>query len=820
MLQATENEDQSAHQISLEKVLSDAGLDTEYWFEKIKSGLGITLKAQLKFVTQAEIEDLKKHIRFKWEQNALLEIFSLPDKTGKQQKQSAENTDRSYCQISLEEALTNAGLEPKDWLQKFESELGIRSTRQLQFMTQKDFEKLIRHAKHSWEPNAIQQMCKLEENTSRKQNIALEKKDQLVQKVSLEETLTNGGLDSKFWSEKFKTELGIILTIQLTSVTKNDLEALLKHTRYKWEPNALRAVLKLEDNVAELQKNATEIMTEAMKKLPIAGKDTVNILEELSKRLDQPMDQRYFTAEKDSIKPADKMLEELNKRSEVSYQHVEAAETRRSKSKLDQIDPSFIIGAASGGTILRGTLVTKNIDDILVKRRQLIQLLGKAQFSGSDIPATTEEVEFYSKEKSDLFSHYLETSGIHFALSKVLGHYGATCTSGASLKIQSEKEKIQENKVDETFSSRIRCYVFPIHSVQLTPKTLGLSDEALESLQYIEQQIIASTENEQESMCTDFFLKYGSHINTGLVHLGGIYIWETTFHGTTSASHEQISTMCMTLNNAFAEAGHSGFSHKAGVAMTAEALSKSTGKSCQFSEADIAQTRLSCRMYGGSPLASSLQEWKTSLWEDEETWIVIDKVQNCDFNYIGVWELIKNQSILFKDSDKLSTALVSAYSKLTDVSIESKEIAVYSYDQFSSNIKHIIVEAQNPGRLINYCDALEKLVAEVEKLEKNVGSAKAWVRLLQRDDYISDFLLFPTSHLKCSYIKNSRLRLIRQDVGRLMKPAKSETETDSKIARIFDMINSESLGSSVVRYALSPVLKPITDFVDEYMTKE
>lgn len=134
---------------------------------------------------------------------------------------------------------------------------------------------------------------------------------------------------------------------------------------------------------------------------------------------------------------------------------------------MDIINPVTVIEAASGGTMLRGTLLSKNLDDILAKRRQLVQLTGDIQLRGSDIPATTEEAVFFSKARSEVFTRYLNTSGISFALSNSISIFGASFKSELSLNFQRESDKTHKFETEEIFASSIKCYVAPMNSVQI-----------------------------------------------------------------------------------------------------------------------------------------------------------------------------------------------------------------------------------------------------------------------------------------------------------------------------------------------------------------
>lgn len=335
----------------------------------------------------------------------------------------------------------------------------------------------------------------------------------------------------------------------------------------------------------------------------------------------------------------------------------------------------------------------------------------------------------------------------------------------------------------------------------------------------METQIVSSSEKEKHDICTRFFSKYGSHGYVGHANLGGIYIWETTFEGQTKQSHEQITKLCKTINKSFAEAGLSGLDIKSGTILTAESFTERALKMYKCKKEDIAKTSLSCRTYGGSPVARNLQEWQTSLREDKTSWMVIDKGQDYDPNdYIGVWDLIKNQKTVFENYEKLSKALSSAYQKImTGESIVTATVASCSFEQFSSVIKKITTEAENTGRLSSYCNALQQLVAEMQKLERNIGNARPWVELLLNEDKISDFLLRPMTHLQHRYINNTKERSIKENIGLLVEPAKGNAKQHKKIRQICKMIEYESLGSNPLKAAIIPVVKPVTDFIEKHI---
>ncbi|XP_069064232.1 interferon-induced very large GTPase 1-like [Pleurodeles waltl] len=63
----------------LEKILSDEGLDVQYWLPKLKELLGVTSAHAMKHLSQEDYLKLEPHVKQPWQQRAFRKILKIPD---------------------------------------------------------------------------------------------------------------------------------------------------------------------------------------------------------------------------------------------------------------------------------------------------------------------------------------------------------------------------------------------------------------------------------------------------------------------------------------------------------------------------------------------------------------------------------------------------------------------------------------------------------------------------------------------------------------------------------------------------------------------
>ena len=138
---------------------------------------------------------------------------------------------------------------------------------------------------------------------------------------------------------------------------------------------------------------------------------------------------------------------------------------------------------------------------------------------------------FSHKAIQILFTAVSNNMGYSFAANLKGGGLGFQAEAGFSKEYEKESEKKSESHTYKHFESRVMYSVVPTAACELKTHSLKLSREALLELQNIEKLIEGSHDTEYVgNTCETFFSKYGSHINAGILHFGGVNKFIATLH--------------------------------------------------------------------------------------------------------------------------------------------------------------------------------------------------------------------------------------------------------------------------------------------------
>ncbi|XP_032040425.1 interferon-induced very large GTPase 1-like [Aythya fuligula] len=158
-----------------------------------------------------------------------------------------------------------------------------------------------------------------------------------------------------------------------------------------------------------------------------------------------------------------------------------------------------------------------------------------------------------------------------------------------------------------------------------------------------------------------FFSRFGSHVNQGHVHFGGIFWWKASAEGFGAEQWDEMKQQTSEALNNYVRASFSGFGTKWGVKGDA---SNSSSKA-SFQGRDRSSTHTAVQLHVtktvGPAETDSLPEWKCGLVANNTTWCVIDR----GFQLIPMWDIIlSNHSSDFKASHQMSSSLRTVYEEL------------------------------------------------------------------------------------------------------------------------------------------------------------
>ena len=408
-------------------------------------------------------------------------------------------------------------------------------------------------------------------------------------------------------------------------------------------------------------------------------------------------------------------------------------------------DAKNIVETVYGGALLRGTYHRYDLEDVntyedySIPRWPLVQL--KNNFTpimrGPMMPVKAEEFEFHSKEHFETFEKSMERSEIYLGGNlKIFGSF-ATSIKGGRLK---EDEMFKRKVSEKMFYCRVRNEFVPIASVQLNSDDIILTDKAYKALiEFCDQHVVKNTGTNEDmyEKCEYFFENFGTHVNVGLVHLGGILTWKSEFFAETNASETEIQSLVKSSLAANANAGFATSEAGASAEFSATRL-KHVGK---FSQKDLASTFVSRRIYGGSAAAKSAYDWYQSLRDDSLTWVIVDRGDRKTNDQIGVWDIIRQSKQPIKIYHKDNNMVEVDKDKLKE-----KLFAIFNQWLYRRKIKVIINGLEKEPNASDYLKTLEKIETENKTRKDRFGAFdnnNSWYFLLKEEKEISDFLLKP-----------------------------------------------------------------------------
>lgn len=216
--------------------------------------------------------------------------------------------------------------------------------------------------------------------------------------------------------------------------------------------------------------------------------------------------------------------------------------------------------------------------------------------------------------------------------------------------------------------------IVPIATCQLNSQDNTLSPQAILELQEIENVIKQDKETDHvEGLCEAFLNTYGSHVNAGLLHFGGIHKSISTHAGETQSESETIRAIVRNALTVFASLNYSGFVVGVGCSVSAHHL-----KSCAtmaYDNSDLSSTILHTSVTSGPQRVVALPFWKMDLTTHNSTWALIDRGHLLT-DFVGIWDLIPNHDD-FTESESLATRLKSVWKKIS--STQKLDCAFHTY---------------------------------------------------------------------------------------------------------------------------------------------
>ncbi|XP_061846362.1 interferon-induced very large GTPase 1-like [Colius striatus] len=497
----------------------------------------------------------------------------------------------------------------------------------------------------------------------------------LLAKKLLAEACEKEGLDSMYWLPKLSETLGVKSREALKHLEYEDYLKLECEVRYPWETKALWKLLELTDNKAtseELQKECLEMTKQRQEEAKLVLKELKEMhnSRSLSKDVLRQKEEALWKAmeiPKEYWAPLEKSLEGVL---ESIQKHLEQQESLVSSGQ--NVSDVEVLRRASGGLALQGIYQTSSLTDVLARREQLIRAPEGFKLSGPEQGSLLERKEFSSSAAEAAFTKSMEQLGFSISVSAKAGFWGFHAEAGVDYSSSSQTENIHQSRSDQSYLCTTKYQYIPLASCYFQKHQLRLSDAALQELQVIEHLLSITQEADRPNMlksrCESFFGRFGSHVNQGPIHFGGIFWWKASIEGFRAEQREEVRQQASEALNSYIEASYKGFGVSLGVDIDVSKSSLQASLERKDKSSAQREVQLCVVNTGGPSETPSLPQWKMGLVANNKTWCVIDR----GFQLIPVWDVILfNHSSDFKSIYQMSSSLRAAYEALTDHSVGS-----------------------------------------------------------------------------------------------------------------------------------------------------
>ena len=315
-----------------------------------------------------------------------------------------------------------------------------------------------------------------------------------------------------------------------------------------------------------------------------------------------------------------------------------------------------------------------------------------------------------------------------------------------------ESDFIDTDEGGETYCSTIRYWFLPMASLYFDDQHLLLSSDALSDLRTIDEAL--ADEEGKEKELKQFLEMYGSHILSGPLHFGGIYMCKchsSAYAMSESAAifHNKVldSVMNMLTDQCYEVTNVSEYHSIAGEPQMKE------------------QTYVQLITVGGPQKVTGFPDWKNGLIGSNKTWKLID----CGISKVAVWDIILHNRQHFINAEVLAKKLQQCWK----ICIRDNEIASNLEACFHKFVKHIPREIS---------PALQSIRDKRREIEEKLMEPQAWA---------SQYLPFLQEYL-CSIISelnNELLKEVKSTLQQVVEPLDlGITEVFSSVPQVMQLV--------------------------------
>uniref|UniRef100_A0A8C8VQB3 VLIG-type G domain-containing protein n=1 Tax=Pelusios castaneus TaxID=367368 RepID=A0A8C8VQB3_9SAUR len=604
-------------------------------------------------------------------------------------------------------------------------------------------------------------------------------------KDELAKRLEAVGLSAEYWLPKLHEQLAVTSTQALKHLQHEDYWKLECDVQHTWEKQALQKLFQIDSKatVKQLQEERLEMLKKRQEQAKLALQELKEMQEKGRSRQEEAVRKKEEELRQamdiapEYWAPAERPLTEV-----MENVHKQLHQQEESLSQSENVSDEEVLRRVSGGLALQGIYKTHQLADMVGKREQLITVPEGFELFGPEQQEKFEKKEFLSSKAESTFTRTMEKLGLSFSIAAKEGFGGAETSSDYSQS--EESEETHRSCSEHTYICTTQYSYIPLASCYLPKDQLRLSSVALQELKEMEQILSHTPELGKLTMLQSrggrFFQRFGSHVNQGPLHFGGIFWWKASSEGFRAEQLDEVKKQTSAALSSYVGGSYSSFGYGAAGGINVSKSDYKTSLQGTDTKTFQPETHLLITRTGGPPGMDSLTAWKSGLLANNKTWAVIDRGSQL----IPVWDIIlANHRQDFKDVYQVGSSLMRAYEALPNLSanpLSGEELASAMEEARS------LLEEMKTWEVTEDEEQLVTLLRFKKKLNEKTKHNTVWINICLSDKVLQDFL--ENTVLLCKVLPAQKTKSTKSLLRCLLDPHVSSVKNFPQTSSIMQWI--------------------------------
>ena len=503
-------------------------------------------------------------------------------------------SERETVEKEIKQIFTKEGVE--HWIEKIKEILEIPNVTLFRYLESEDCEEVLKNVKSRLEKRALLKVFQ--------KLIPLRYEHQTVKATNegfdndVRDVMREAGLDDKVWVSKLREWFGIGDLRLLENYEKPQFEEFLKHVDNSAQNLALRVVFSKLTNIDMLRGRVPEG----------TGIVTMNHIPEE----ERPLTEGAYAMER------------------------------------EQVNWDDILRSVQGGLLARGFYFSRRFEKLDVQRNFVINMSKNLEYKVVNAIHPVFHHEFTSQKTWEIFDKHLDK---HIRARSV--SVGANVWGLDIAEIVRTQRNTLEN---ENFACCVNYQMIAVRCIQLKPSEMELRVEVIKSLQEIERYLEPSN-YQSPGHFRDFFHKFGTHVNNGVIELGGTVRSTAYCRGFQDKDLSNVSDL---VSEASETALYLSLSNEVRTNIPLNAY-EVLGKTSQMCAEDLQNITVTVHRIGGPEDTTDQEIWKARLDNDMQLLRVIRR----DSPPLPIWKLLHKHAKDFNNVDKLAETMLQEWRRET-----------------------------------------------------------------------------------------------------------------------------------------------------------